>query len=116
VRLEDQPALSCSSPPYLRPVHALVSARRDEAGNAAHYVSSVTSIVHWQSKLAIGPSLRHGKHLFRPILLCNAKQSVAASRLSDHDVEVSWSHRLEFFEKNFVVSLPRPMWAQQLVE
>ena len=30
VRLEDQPALSCSSPPYLRPVHAPVSARRDD--------------------------------------------------------------------------------------
>ena len=36
--------------------------------------------MHWQSKLAIGPSLRHGKHLFRPILLCNAKQSVVLSR------------------------------------
>ena len=40
VQLEDQPTLSCSSPPYLRPVHAPVSARRDEAGNAPHYVSS----------------------------------------------------------------------------
>ena len=54
VRLEDQPALSCSSPPYLRPVHALVSARRDEAGNAAHYVSSGVQrnrLRRWRSRV-----------------------------------------------------------------
>jgi len=50
VRLEDQPALSCSSPPYLRPVHALVSARRDEAGNAAHSI-----VVYFRKTLLIEP-------------------------------------------------------------
>jgi len=35
---------------------------------------------------------------------CYAERGVATAKLSVHDVEISWSHRLEIFKSNFMVS------------